>query len=108
MNLGIHGLSGEIKEANSYYDDPFDCVGRFDFVMANPPFNVDGIDKGRLAKDKRTALVVAELFLLDNGFELIAEDGETLASVLALSEGAMSEDAFATFLRAQLGPAPTD
>ena len=53
MNLGIHGLSGEIKEVNSYYEDPFDCVGRFDFVMANPPFNVDGIDKGRLAKDKR-------------------------------------------------------
>jgi type I restriction enzyme M protein len=53
MNLAIHGLSGEIKEANSYYEDPFECVGRFDFVMANPPFNVDGVDKGRLAKDQR-------------------------------------------------------
>jgi type I restriction enzyme M protein len=53
MNLAIHGLSGEIKEANSYYEDPFECVGRFDFVMANPPFNVDGVDKGRLAKDPR-------------------------------------------------------
>ncbi len=53
MNLAIHGLSGEIKEANSYYEDPFECVGRFDFVMANPPFNVDGVDKGKLAKDKR-------------------------------------------------------
>jgi type I restriction enzyme M protein len=53
MNLAIHGLSGEIKEANSYYEDPYDCVGRFDFVMANPPFNVDGVDKGRLARDQR-------------------------------------------------------
>jgi len=53
MNLAIHGLSGEIKEANSYYEDPFECVGRFDFVMANPPFNVDGVDKGRLVKDQR-------------------------------------------------------
>jgi type I restriction enzyme M protein len=53
MNLAIHALSGEIKEANSYYKDPFECLGRFDFVMANPPFNVDGVDKGRLAKDQR-------------------------------------------------------
>ena len=53
MNLAIHGLSGEIKEANAYYEDPFECVGRFDFVMANPPFNVDGVDKERLAKDAR-------------------------------------------------------
>ena len=53
MNLAIHGLSGEIKEANSYYEDPFDCVDRFDFVMANPPFNVDGVDKDRLVKDPR-------------------------------------------------------
>jgi len=56
MNLAVHGLSGEIKEANSYYEDPYECVGRFDFVMANPPFNVDGIDKGRLAGDDRYPL----------------------------------------------------
>lgn len=53
MNLAIHGLSGEIKEANSYYVDAHDCAGKFDFVMANPPFNVNDVDKGRLAKDKR-------------------------------------------------------
>jgi type I restriction enzyme M protein len=53
MNLAIHGLSGKITEANSYYEDPYECVGRFDFVMANPPFNVDGIDKDRLAGDTR-------------------------------------------------------
>jgi type I restriction enzyme M protein len=56
MNLAIHGLSGEIIEANAYYDDPFESFGRFDFVMANPPFNVDGVDKDRITKDKRYPL----------------------------------------------------
>ena len=40
MNLAVHGLSGDIRVANSYYDNPFDQVGRYDFVLANPPFNV--------------------------------------------------------------------
>jgi len=53
MNLAVHGLSGEIREANSYYEDPFESVGRFDFVMANPPFNVDRIDKAKLEGDAR-------------------------------------------------------
>lgn len=47
MNLAIHGLSGKIVEANTYYEDPFDCVGKFDFVLANPPFNVSGVDKNK-------------------------------------------------------------
>lgn len=53
MNLALHGLSGEIGLGNSYYDDLHKAVGRFDFVMANPPFNVNGVDKGKLAGDKR-------------------------------------------------------
>lgn len=53
MNLAVHGLSGEIREGNSYYEDPHESVGRFDFVMANPPFNVDKIDKTKLEGDKR-------------------------------------------------------
>jgi len=53
MNLAVHGLSGEIVEANSYYQDPCDSFGHFDFVMANPPFNVDRIDKAKLVDDKR-------------------------------------------------------
>jgi type I restriction enzyme M protein len=53
MNLGVHGLSGDILDGNTYYEDRHDSLGRFDFVMANPPFNVDGIKKERLKNDKR-------------------------------------------------------
>jgi type I restriction enzyme M protein len=53
MNLAVHGLSGEIREGNTYYEDIHASVGRYDFTMANPPFNVDRIDKDRLSKDKR-------------------------------------------------------
>lgn len=63
MNLAIHGLSGEIREGNSYYENLHDSVGRFDFVMANPPFNVDRIDKARLEGDAR----FQELPKADNG-----------------------------------------
>lgn len=53
MNLALHGLSGDIRQANSYYEDPHGAVGTFDYVMANPPFNVDKIKKDQLAGDKR-------------------------------------------------------
>lgn len=56
MNLAVHGLSGDIREANTYYEDPHKSLGRFDFVMANPPFNVSGVDKDRLKDDKRFPL----------------------------------------------------
>lgn len=51
MNLAVHGLEGDIKHGgnvNSYYDDPHRATGRFDFALANPPFNVNAVDKERL------------------------------------------------------------
>jgi type I restriction enzyme M protein len=51
MNLAVHGLEGDIRhggEVNSYYDDPHKAVGAFDFALANPPFNVNAVDKDRL------------------------------------------------------------
>lgn len=56
MNLALHGLSGDIRQANSCYEDPHEAVGAFDFVMANPPFNVDKIKKEQLAGNKRFPL----------------------------------------------------
>ena len=53
MNLAVHGLAGDIREGNSYYEDLHHSNGLFDFVMANPPFNVDRVDKDRLKDDKR-------------------------------------------------------
>ncbi|ALG67482.1 type I restriction-modification system subunit M [Beggiatoa leptomitoformis] len=52
LNLAIHGLSGDIREANTYYDDPHDSLGRFDFVMANPPFNQSGVDRERVKNSR--------------------------------------------------------
>ena len=51
MNLAVHGLSGDIREANSYYEDPYGMVGKFDFVMANPPFNQSEVDRDRLVNE---------------------------------------------------------
>ncbi len=51
VNLAVHGLEGDIKHGgniNSYYDDPHSATGQFDFVLANPPFNVNAVDKERL------------------------------------------------------------
>jgi type I restriction enzyme M protein len=51
LNLAVHGLEGDIRHGgnvNSYYDDPHNATGQFDFVLANPPFNVNAVDKERL------------------------------------------------------------
>lgn len=53
MNLAVHGLSGDVLQGNSYYEDLHNMVGAFDFVMANPPFNVNRIDKDRVKNDRK-------------------------------------------------------
>ncbi len=52
MNLAVHGLEGKILEGNTYYQDRHRSIGNFDYVMANPPFNVKGVDKGKLEQDR--------------------------------------------------------
>ncbi|MBV6644031.1 MAG: N-6 DNA methylase [Cyclobacteriaceae bacterium] len=53
MNLMVNGLRGEIKQANSYAEDPFKSYGKFDYVMANPPFNVKTVKESTVKNDKR-------------------------------------------------------
>ncbi|MFM2176887.1 MAG: hypothetical protein RL015_985 [Verrucomicrobiota bacterium] len=54
MNLAVHGLEGDIKHGNTYYEDLHSTVGKFDFVCANPPFNVSQVDKERLSAEVGT------------------------------------------------------
>jgi type I restriction enzyme M protein len=53
MNLAVHGLEGDIKECNTYYQNIHGCYHKMNFVMANPPFNAKGVDKERIKGDKR-------------------------------------------------------
>ncbi len=61
MNLAVHGLSGDIRQGNTYYEDLHKSIsngkgGKFDFVMANPPFNVSGVDKEKIKDNPRFRL----------------------------------------------------
>lgn len=58
MNLAVHGLEGNIQEGNTFYEDKHDLVGGADYVMANPPFNVDGVDKAKDAVKKDPRLIL--------------------------------------------------
>lgn len=58
MNLTVHGLEGNILEGNTFYEDKHNLLGKADFVMANPPFNVDGVDKGKDAVKKDPRLMI--------------------------------------------------
>jgi type I restriction enzyme M protein len=53
MNLAVHGLEGDIQKAISYYEDPHELLGKADYVMANPPFNVDEVDADKVKNDPR-------------------------------------------------------
>ena len=49
MNLLLNNVRGDITEANSFYSDPYNAFGAFDYVMANPPFNVDEVSFDRVS-----------------------------------------------------------
>ena len=53
MNLAVHGLEGKIEPGITYYTDAHELLGKADFVMANPPFNVDEVDAVKIKKDPR-------------------------------------------------------
>ena len=53
MNLMLNNVRGDITEANSFYSDPYNAFGAFDYVMANPPFNVDEVSFDRVSGDQR-------------------------------------------------------
>jgi type I restriction enzyme M protein len=53
MNLAVNGLRGEVEPANTYYGDAFGSLGRFDYVLANPPFNVDDVALSVVEQDSR-------------------------------------------------------
>ena len=54
MNLAVHGLEGDIREANTFYEDVHELgSAKCDFVMANPPFNVDMVDAEKVKDDRR-------------------------------------------------------
>lgn len=59
MNLAVHGLEGDIREANTFYEDVHrlhdgrPLWGNCDFIMANPPFNVDMVDATKIKDDRR-------------------------------------------------------
>lgn len=53
MNLILNNVRGDITEANSFYSDPYNAYNKFDYVMANPPFNVDEVIYDKVKDDKR-------------------------------------------------------
>lgn len=82
MNLAIHGLSGDIKQGNTYYEDLFKMKGEFDFVMANPPFNVNNVDKEAIKDDPRFALGIpradnANYLWIQVFYSMLNETGRT-------------------------------
>lgn len=53
MNLAVHGLNGKVIQGNTFYEDKHELLGKCDYVMANPPFNVDGVDSEKIKADSR-------------------------------------------------------
>ena len=80
MNMAVHGLSADIKSGNTYYDDEHGCVGKFDYVLANPPFNVDGVKKENIKDDPRYPFGIprndnANYLWIQNFYTALTENG---------------------------------
>ena len=91
MNLAVHGLSGDIREGNTYYEDIHRSVGRFNFVMANPPFNVNNVDKDKIKDDPRFGFGIpkpdnANYLWIQTFYSALAPDGRA-GFVMANSAG---------------------
>ena len=94
INLAVHGLQGTIRagnEAITYYKDPHELVGKCDFVMANPPFNVDEVDAEKVKGDKRlpfadpSGLRIGTPALTTRG--LLEDDMREIAAVIGAALG---------------------
>ena len=91
MNLAVHGLSGDIREGNTYYEDIHRSVGKFNFVMANPPFNVNNVDKDKIKDDPRFGFGIpkpdnANYLWIQTFYSALAADGRA-GFVMANSPG---------------------
>ena len=53
MNIAVNGLRGDIRQANTYYEDIHGSFEKFDYVLANPPFNVDDVNLSKVEGDRR-------------------------------------------------------
>lgn len=108
--LAEHGGGSGVRDAGlfeSALSRPLNLVACGDLDVAalaaaygfglarNPPF-VDG--------NKRTAFVAVELFLVLNGWVLLADDAQCVLTVLALAAGDLTEDEFAQWLRTHIQP----
>jgi type I restriction-modification system DNA methylase subunit len=89
MNLTVHGLAGDIRQGVTYYEDIHRSVGKFDFLTANPPFNVDRVDKERLKDDP----VIVNLSVETESIERL-EQVEYSVNLLHLLWLAFSRDMF--------------
>ncbi len=91
MNLAVHGLGGDIKQGNTFYEDRHGSIGKFDFVMANPPFNVNGVDKEKIKTDPRYKLGIptvdnANYLWIEHFYESLSPKGRA-GFVMANSAG---------------------
>jgi death-on-curing protein len=98
-NLLASALARPQQLANYEGPDAAALAASYGFGIArNHPF-VDG--------NKRTAFVAVELFLILNGFELIATDAACVLTMLDLASGALDEPSFASWIRQHLEEIPT-